>query len=52
MTHKKNMEYLSYLESIVTSDSEYAFEVKFRVSMAKAAFSKKKTLFSSTFNLI
>jgi hypothetical protein len=46
------VEYFSSLESLVTSDSECAFEVKSRISMAKAAFSKKKTLFTSKLDLI
>jgi len=46
------MEYFSYLKSIVISYSECACEVKSRISMAKAAFSKKKTLFFSKLDLI
>jgi hypothetical protein len=52
MIDKKKVEYFSYLESIVTSDSECAFEVKSRISMAKVTFSKKKTLFLSNLDLI
>jgi len=39
------MEYFCYLESIVISYSECACEVKYRISMAKAAFSKKEDSF-------
>jgi len=46
------MEYSSYLEGIVISYSESACEVKSRISTAKAAFSKKKTLFFSKLDLI
>jgi hypothetical protein len=46
------MEYFIYLKSTVRSDSECAFEVKTRISTAKAAFNKKKTLFSSKLDLI
>jgi len=41
------VEYFSFLESTVMSDSKCAFEVECGISMAKVAFSKKNTLFSS-----
>jgi hypothetical protein len=48
-----NMEYFSCLGSIVTSDERCTCEIKSGIVMAKAAFNKKKTLFTSKsdFNL-
>jgi hypothetical protein len=52
MIDKNNVEYFISFESIVISDPKCAFEVKSRISMAKAAFSKKNTLFSSKLDFI
>jgi hypothetical protein len=40
------LEYLSYLGSLVTDDARCTREIKYRIITAKAAF-KKKTLFTS-----
>jgi hypothetical protein len=47
----ENVESLKYLGSILTNDGRCTREIKFRIVMAKAAFSKKKTLFASKFAL-
>ena len=39
------MECFKYFGSILTNDGRYTFEIKSRIAMAKAAFSKKKTFF-------
>jgi hypothetical protein len=39
------------LGSILTNDGRYTCEIKYRIAMAKAAFSKKRTLFTSTLDL-
>jgi hypothetical protein len=46
-----NVEYFKYLSSILTNDGRCTCEIKCRIAMAKAAFNKKKTLFTSTLNL-
>jgi hypothetical protein len=43
----ENVEYFKYLGNILTNDGRCTCEIKSRNSMAKAAFSKKKTLFTS-----
>ena len=40
-----------YLVSILTNDGRCTCEIKCRISMAKAAFNKKRTLFTSTLDL-
>jgi len=35
----------------ITNDGRYTCEIKSKITMAKAAFNKKKTLFSSTMGL-
>ena len=40
-----------YLKLILTNDGRYTCEIKCRIAMAKAAFNKKRTLFSSTLDL-
>ena len=49
----KNVECFKYLGSMLTNDGRCTREIKSRSAMAKAAFSKKKTLFTSKldFNL-
>jgi hypothetical protein len=43
----KNVEYLNYLGSMLTSDARCTREIKSRIAMEKAAFNKKKTLFTN-----
>jgi len=40
------------LGSMITNDTQYAQEFKCRIAKAKAAFNKKKTLFTSKLDLI
>jgi hypothetical protein len=48
----ENVEYFSYLGSLITNDARCTCEIKSRISMAKAAFNKKKTIFTSKLDLI
>ena len=43
----ENVECFKYLRSILTNDGRCTCEIKSRIVMAKAAFNKKKTLFTS-----
>ena len=45
------MESFQYLGSILTNDGRCTCEIKCRIAMAKAAFNKKKALFTSTLDL-
>ena len=45
------MECFKYLGSMLTNDGSCTCEIKSRIVMAKAAFKKKKILFSSTLDL-
>ena len=47
----ENVESFKYLGSILTNDGRCTCENKCRTAMAKAAFNKKRALFSSTLNL-
>jgi hypothetical protein len=47
----ENMESFKYLGSILTNDGRCACKIKCRTAMAKAAFSKKRTFFTSTLDL-
>jgi hypothetical protein len=47
----ENVECFKYLGSILTNDGRRTCEIKCRIVMAKAAFNKKRTLFTSTLNL-
>jgi hypothetical protein len=47
----ENVEYLNYLGSMITNDAKCTREIKSRVAMAKAAFNKKKNLFTSELDL-
>ena len=47
----ENVESFTYLGSILTSDGRYNCEIKCRIAMAKAAFNKKKALFTGTLDL-
>jgi hypothetical protein len=45
------VEYFKYLGSLLTNDGRYTCEIISRVAMAKAAFNKKRALFTSTLDL-
>ena len=47
----ENVECFKYLGSLLTNDGRWTREIKSRIPMAKAAFSKKKTLFTSKLDL-
>jgi hypothetical protein len=44
----ENVEYFKYLGSILTNEERCTCEIKCRIAMAKAAFNKKRALFTST----
>jgi len=48
----ENVECFKYLGSMLTNDGRCTYEIKSRIAMAKAAFSKKKTLFTRKLDLI
>jgi hypothetical protein len=43
----ENVEYFNYLGRMIANDARCTREIKSRIAMAKAAFNKKKTLFTS-----
>ena len=47
----ENAESFEYLGSMLTNDGRCTCEIKSRIAMAKAAFNKKKTLFTSKLDL-
>jgi hypothetical protein len=47
----ENVESFKYLGSILTNDGRCTCEIKCRIAMAKAAFHKKRVLFTSTLDL-
>jgi len=47
----ENLEFFKYLGSMLTNDGICTCEIKSRIAMAKAAFNKKKTLFTSKLDL-
>jgi len=47
----ENVESFKYVGSILTNDERCTCEMKCRIAMAKAAFNKKRTLFTSTLDL-
>ena len=47
----ENVECFKYLGSMLTNDERCTYEIKSMITMAKAAFSKKKTLFTSILDL-
>ena len=47
----ENVEYLKYLGSTLTNDGRYTCEIKSRIAVVKAAFNKKRALFTSTLGL-
>ena len=47
----ENVESFKYLGSILTNNGRCTCKFKCRIAMAKAAFNKKKSLFTSTLDL-
>jgi len=47
----ENVEFFKYLGSILTNGRRCTCEIKRRIAMAKAAFNKKRALFTSTLDL-
>jgi len=47
----ENVECFKYLGSMLSNDGRCTCEIKSRIAVAKAAFSKKKTLFTSKLDL-
>jgi hypothetical protein len=47
----ENVEYFNYLGSMITNDARCTREIKSRIAMAKAAFNKKKNIFTSKLDL-
>jgi hypothetical protein len=50
MTDQKqleNVEYFNYIGSTITTEAKCRCEIKSRIAMAKAAFNRKKNLFTS-----
>ena len=47
----ENVDSFKYLGSILTKDRRCTCEIKFMIAMAKAAFNKKRALFTSTLDL-
>ena len=47
----ENVDSFKYMGSILTNDRRCTCEIKCRIAMAKAAFNKKRTLFTSTLAL-
>jgi hypothetical protein len=45
------VEYFNYLGSMITNDDRRTREIRSRTAMAKAAFNKKRTLFTDKSNL-
>jgi hypothetical protein len=48
----ENVEYFSYLGSMITNDARRTQEIKSSIAKAKATFNKKRTLFTSKLDLI
>ena len=47
----ENVECFKHLGSMLTNDGKCTCEIKSRIAMAKSAFNKKETLFTSTLDL-
>jgi len=47
----ENLESFKYLDSMLTNDGICTCEIRSRIAMAKAAFNKKRALFTSTLDL-
>jgi len=43
--------YFNYLVSMITSDARCKCGIKFRIAIPKAAFNKKKALFTTRFDI-
>ena len=50
-TQLESVECFKYLGNMLTNDGRCTCEIKCRIDMAKAAFNKKKNLFTSTLDL-
>ena len=51
MKQLENVESFQYLGSMLTDDGRCTCEIKCRIAMAKAAFNKKRALFTGTLDL-
>jgi len=47
----ENVEYFKYFGSMLTNDGRCTCEIKCRIAMVKAAFNKKRALFTSTMDV-
>ena len=47
----ENVEYFNYLGSMTTNDAKGTRDIKSRIVLTKAAFNRKKTLFTSKLDL-
>jgi hypothetical protein len=47
----ENVEYFNYLGSMITNGASCTREIEYRIAMAKAAFNKKKNLFTIKLDL-
>jgi hypothetical protein len=47
----ENVEELNYFGNMITNDARCTREIKARIAMAKAAFNRKKTLFTNKLDL-
>jgi len=47
----QNVEFFKYLDGMLTNDRRRTCEIKSRFAMVKAAFDKKRALFTSTLDL-
>jgi hypothetical protein len=47
----ENVELFNYIGTMITNDGRCTCEVKSRIAMAKAAFNKKRALFTSKMDL-
>jgi hypothetical protein len=45
------VEYFNYLGSGISNDARCKYEIQPRIAMAKAAFNKRRALFTSKFDL-
>ena len=51
LKQRENVESFKYFGRILTNDGRCTCESKYRITMAKAAFNKKKALFTTTLDL-
>jgi hypothetical protein len=49
--HLKNVVYFIYWGSMIKNDASYTYEIKARIAMEKAAFSKKKPVLTSKLDI-